>query len=315
MFAKRQAFTLVELLVVISIIGILVGLLMPAVQSARESARRSNCQNNLKQIGLALLEYHQAQNRFPAGTTRPKVDDGDPSGTAAFGWASHLLGFMEQKPLYKLLGLPQDELHSVLQSAARRELALAEVPGFRCPSDSGAPFNAERPFFGTKYADLVAAKSNYVGNHGTQFVTFDEVKQKLDPFGVFWPQSRCTLDQLSEDGTSNTILVGERSSRSWAGVWIGVRTDNDESASGLPQALGITAAKINSPGEDGRQGFSSEHPGGAMFVFADGHVEFVDEEIEFDQTGATSKVAAEMKRMGLYQRLLRRNDGQMSIRK
>jgi prepilin-type processing-associated H-X9-DG protein len=234
---------------------------------------------------------------------------------AAFGWASHLLAFMEQKPLHKLLGLPQDELHSVLQSAARRDLALAEVPGFRCPSDSGAPFNAERPFFGTKYADLLAAKSNYVGNHGTQFVTHDEVKQKLDPFGVFWPQSRCTLDQLSEDGTSNTILVGERSSRSWAGVWIGVRTDNDEGASGLPQALGITAARINSPGEDGRQGFSSEHPGGAMFVFADGHVEFLDEEINFDQTGATSKVIGEMQRMGLYQRLLRRNVGQMSIRK
>jgi prepilin-type N-terminal cleavage/methylation domain-containing protein/prepilin-type processing-associated H-X9-DG protein len=316
MSSHRNAFTLVELLVVISIVGVLVGLLMPAVQSAREAARRSNCQNHLKQIGLGLLQYHQAQNHFPAGTTRPKIDDGDPSGMAGFGWAAHLLPFMEQKPLYKLLSLPQDELHNVLQSAARRELALAEVSGFRCPSDSGSPLNIDRPFLGTKYADIAAAKSNYLGNHGTQFVTFDEIKQrKLDSFGVFWPQSRCTLDLLSEDGTSNTILVGERSSRSWAGVWIGVRSDNDEGPSGLPQALGITAAKINSPGDDGRHGFSSEHPGGALFVFADGHVEFLDEEIEFNQTGATSKVASEMERMGLYQRLLRRNDGQMTIRK
>jgi prepilin-type N-terminal cleavage/methylation domain-containing protein/prepilin-type processing-associated H-X9-DG protein len=314
--ARQYGFTLVELLVVISIIGVLVGLLMPAVQSARESARRSACQNHLKQIGLALLEHHQAQNRFPAGTTRPKVDDGDSTGMACFGWASHLLPYMEQKPLYKLLNQPTDELHNVLQSAARRELALAEVPLFRCPSDSGSPLNQERLFVGTKYSNLAAAKSNYVGNHGTQFVTYDESRtQKLDPFGVFWPQSRCTLDHLMEDGTSNTILVGERRTRDWAGVWIGVRSDNNETEHGLPQALGITAAKVNSHGEDARQGFSSEHPGGALFVFADGHVEFVDEEIEFNQTGATSKVAAEMQRMGLYQRLLRRNDGQMTIRK
>src|SRR6478672_125855 len=116
---KRNGFTLVELLVVISIIGVLVGLLMPAVQSAREAARRSQCQNNLKQLGLALLNHESQQKRFPAGTVRPKVDDGDPTGMASFGWSSHLLPYLEQKPVYKLLKLPSDDLHAVLVSASR----------------------------------------------------------------------------------------------------------------------------------------------------------------------------------------------------
>ena len=85
-----HGFTIVELLVVISIIGVLVGLLMPAVQSARESSRRSHCQNNLKQIGLAFHEYELQFRRYPVGVAHSK-DDGDPSGVAGFGWASFLL--------------------------------------------------------------------------------------------------------------------------------------------------------------------------------------------------------------------------------
>src|SRR4051812_45182749 len=130
MGANRKAFTLVELLVVISIIGVLVSLLLPAVQSAREASRRSQCQNNLKQIGLALLTHESQQKRFPSGTVRPKVDDGDPSGMACFGWSSHLLPYLDQKPVYKLLQLPTDDLHSLLVSAARRELAQIDLPIF-----------------------------------------------------------------------------------------------------------------------------------------------------------------------------------------
>jgi prepilin-type N-terminal cleavage/methylation domain-containing protein/prepilin-type processing-associated H-X9-DG protein len=312
---RYGGFTLVELLVVISIIGVLVGLLMPAVQAARESSRRSQCQNHLKQIGLALLAHESQQNRFPSGTVHSNVDDGDPTGVAAFGWASFLLPQLDHKPAYKLLELPTSNLHDILQSAARRELAQLQLPVFRCPSDSGPALNDQRPFFGVKYANLAAATSNYIGNHGTRIVTYDEYRnRKLDTFGVFWPESRSSLSQLMEDGASNTILAGERRSRSRAGVWVGVRNDNSDGDSGLPQVLGISAAKINSPGDDGRQGFSSEHASGALFVFADGHVEFIDEQIEFNQAGATSKVPAEMALMGLYQRLVRRNDGQISVR-
>jgi prepilin-type N-terminal cleavage/methylation domain-containing protein/prepilin-type processing-associated H-X9-DG protein len=316
-YRKRdRAFTLVELLVTISIIGVLVGLLMPAVQSARESSRRSHCQNNLKQIGLALHEYHVAFNKFPAGVVHSK-DDGDRTGVAGFGWSSFLLPHLQQKAIYNLLNLPTGDLHNALKSQSGRDLAQAELPMFRCPSDTGYFLNSDRPFSGAKYGDLAAAKSNYVGNHGTRFVTYAEklVDKTMDSFGVFAVDTQLTDAQFT-DGTSYTVLAGERrSAQDWAGVWIGVRNYNNSGNTGLRQVLGISDVKINSrEGTDARRGFSSEHPGGALFLFADGHVEFLDEDIDFNQAGATSKIQAEKQQMGLYQRLLRRNDGQVNVR-
>lgn len=313
---KPQGFTLVELLATISIIGVLVGLLMPAIQSARESSRRSHCLNNLKQIGLALHEYHISFGKFPAGVVHSK-DDGDGTGVAGFGWSSFLLPHLQQKTLYNLLTLPMGELNDVLKTPSGRDLATAELSVFRCPSDTGYFLNSDRPFSGAKYADLAAAKSNYIANHGTRFVTFADklVDKTLDSFGVFGVDSQFSEAQIT-DGTSYTILAGERrSQQDWAGVWIGVRNYNNSGDTGLRQTLGISDAKINSrEGTDARRGFSSEHPGGALFLYADGHVEFLDEDIDFNQTGATSKSLAEKQQMGLYQRLLRRNDGQLNVR-
>lgn len=311
---RLRAFTLVELLVVISIIGILLGLLLPAVQAARESSRRTQCTNNLKQIGLAFHEYEVSHGYLPPGTAFSKPD-GDPTGVANFGWGAMLLPHLQQTAIVKLLDLPAAQLHDVLQGP-QREIAQAEVPGFRCPSDTGPTLNYERPFKGSKYGDLAPAKSNYIGNHGTQFITRDQKKQDYmkDPFGLLWPDSKVQEAHIS-DGSSNTILAGERRSQDdWAGVWIGVRSDNDAGDSGLRQILGISDVKINDPTDNARRGFSSEHPGGALFVFADGHVDFLADDIEFNQAGATSKIKSEKEQMGLYQRLLRRNDGMLSVR-
>ena len=168
------------------------------------------------------------------------------------------------------------------------ELAQIALPMFRCPSDSSELLNADRPFTGSKYADLTAAKSNYIANHGTQFVTLKDKQLDYlkDSFGVFWPDSKCTEAHIT-DGTSNTILAGERSTDYWAGTWVGVRDFNSDGDNGLRQVLGISDVKINERNkEDGRRGFSSQHPDGAFFVFADGHVEFVAEDIEFEQDGS-----------------------------
>jgi prepilin-type N-terminal cleavage/methylation domain-containing protein/prepilin-type processing-associated H-X9-DG protein len=310
----RSGFTLVELLVTISIIGVLTGLLMPAVQAARESARRAQCLNNLKQIGLAFDEFHVSKKRYPSGVVH-STDDGDPTGVAGFGWGCFLLPYLQQEALYNHLSLPGGELHDVLRTSTGQELATLPLPMFRCPSDSSDLLNDERPFAGVKYGNMAVAKSNYIGNHGTRFVTLKEKQAdpRKDSFGVFWPDSHCTEAQIA-DGTSNTILAGERSSANWAGVWIGVRNYNSDGDTGLRHNLGISDAKINSRNEDARRGFSSQHPGGALFLFADGHVEFVDEDIQFNQTGATSRNMAEMEQMGLYQRLLRRNDRQVTVR-
>jgi prepilin-type N-terminal cleavage/methylation domain-containing protein/prepilin-type processing-associated H-X9-DG protein len=313
---RRSAFTLVELLVTISIIGVLVGLLMPAIQSARESSRRSHCQNNLKQIGLAMHEYHVTFGRFPSGVVHSK-DDGDQTGVAGFGWGSFLLPHLQQSAIFKLLNLPTGELHEALKTASGRELAQAELPVFRCPSDAGYFLNSDRPFTGAKYADVAAAKSNYIANHGTRFVTLaDKMLDKtLDSFGVFGPDSQISEAHLT-DGSSYTILAGERrSTEDWAGVWIGVRNYNNTGDTGLRQVLGISDVRINSRnGTEARRGFSSEHPGGAFFLFADGHIEFLADDIDFNQAGATSRLQPEKLQMGLYQRLMRRNDGQINVR-
>ncbi|MGD9635132.1 MAG: DUF1559 domain-containing protein [Pirellulales bacterium] len=312
---RFRAFTLVELLVTISIIGILVGLLLPAVQAARESGRRTQCQNNMKQIGLAIDQFHLHMKRYPSGTLQSK-QDGDPTGVAGFGWAPQLLPYLQQEALYNFLGFPKSQLHDVLKTPDGVKLAQIALPMFRCPSDTSELLNTDRPFVGSKYGDMAAAKSNYIANHGTQFMTLKDKQTDYlkDSFGVFWPESKCTEAQIT-DGSSNTILAGERSTEYWAGVWVGTRDFNDTEDSGLRQVFGISDSPINDKKiEVGRRGFNSYHPNGAFFVFADGHVEFIAEDIEFNQEGATSKVKAEKMKMGLYQRLLRRNDGQVLIR-
>lgn len=309
----RRGFTLVELLVVIAIIGVLVGMLLPAVQAARESARRAQCSNNLKQIGLATLGHLNARNYYPAGTTHSS-DDGDATGVAGFGWAAQILPYMEEKDLANRLGIPSGELHDILSNATKRNLAQVPITMYRCPSDSSNPLNEQRPFSGTKYGDTVAARANYIANHGTHFVTLDKITNlKLDPFGLFWPESRLGSASVT-DGTSKTLMVGERNSKHAAGVWVGVRSYFSDGDSGLPQVFGISDARINARDDSGKRGFSSEHSGGAFFVYADGHVDFVDEEIDFNQTGATSTLTSDLEQTGLYQRLLRRNDGQLIVK-
>jgi prepilin-type N-terminal cleavage/methylation domain-containing protein len=310
--ADKSGVTLIELLVSIAIIGTLVSLLLPAVQSARESSRRTSCTNNIKQLALACHQYETSMRVFPPGTTYSKPD-GDPSGVANFGWNAIILGHLQQQAIVRQLGLPSAQLHDVLNGPLA-EIAKAELPMTRCPSDTGSALNYDRPF-GPKYGDLAAAKSNYVGNHGTRFITREQKKQdpNFDSFGMFWPDSKLS-EAAVNDGTSNTILLGERATRDWAGVWIGVRNDNSIGDVGLRQALAISDVRINARGDDTRRGYSSEHPGGALFAFGDGHVDFLQEDIEFNQSGATSNLMNEKKQMGLFQRLLRRNDGLVNVK-
>src|SRR6185437_3178916 len=127
----RRGFTLIELLVVIAIIAVLIALLLPAVQAAREAARRSQCVNNLKQLGLALQNYHDANGSFPIGAQNGNYC-GNPNGCKRRTWASSILPFIEQTALYNATNFTTD-----FYQLANTTVMLTEVNVYNCPSDPG----------------------------------------------------------------------------------------------------------------------------------------------------------------------------------
>lgn len=221
---SRRGFTLVELLVVIAIIGILVGLLLPAVQAAREAARRMQCSNNVKQIGLALLNYESAHKRFPPGAIHSSMPRGSGRSGFSFGPSFYglILPFVEQVPLYNSLtfsGRSPGYIHEGGGSAfngglANRPFVLEAGPidFMRCPSSDG-------PIATRRNADFTYSPfAHYAGvAGGIDPVTFTERRFFNDGFlgliaggGMLAPNigqkfATCT------DGSSNTIIIGEMS--------------------------------------------------------------------------------------------------------
>ena len=299
---RRNAFTLVELLVVIAIIGVLVGLLLPAVQTAREAARRSSCQNNLKQIGLAILNHESTRKAYPAGYTYYGVNE------PCWGWGTFILPFMEQLETYNALSPDKRKLSTVCGSGAAPEDRAAlqtKIAQFRCPSDQ-SPDQREKSRFadGTASASLFnggafpLATANYVAVAGTQLLTgtYNAPMKNFDVGGVLngvddesaSPPGRGPLGlRISEitDGTSKTIMVGEREIKGLAAVWAGVGNANDFGPGGTCATMGRTGFKQNWDlydlyGSDNRgKGLSSKHPNGVQYLFADGSVAFITDSI------------------------------------
>ncbi|MDQ3331585.1 MAG: DUF1559 domain-containing protein, partial [Planctomycetota bacterium] len=175
----RRGFTLIELLVVIAIIAVLIALLLPAVQQAREAARRAQCQNNLKQIGLALHNYHDVSNQFPMAFIRASTV----ANTEGWGWGAMILPQLEQGNLFDRLGVTQYRLTDVLAGLKpdlasvqdRTTIFQTRLPVYICPSDSNDGLvPAQKDFrngLGTSAGGLGnfrPAISNYMGNWGTR---------------------------------------------------------------------------------------------------------------------------------------------------
>ena len=275
-----RGFTLIELLVVIAIIAVLIALLLPAVQQAREAARRSQCKNNLKQIGLALHNYHDNANGFPQGwigvngSGQPFVDGGN-----SWGWASRILPQMDQSPLFNTLNFSLPMTHAS-QAAAR----ITPIPAYRCPSDVGDPVWTIEDSSGTALAQLASA--NYVGSFGISDV--DNCVGQPAPFrcageGLLFHNSFVRMADIT-DGSSNTFMVGEHKSDlalDWHSTWLGVVPGGDDA---FVRILGTADHTPNHP-LNHIDDFSSHHIGGAHFVMGDGSVRFVSTNIDLGVFG------------------------------
>ncbi len=288
---QRRGFTLIELLVVIAIIAILVALLLPAVQQAREAARRSSCKNNLKQIGVALHNYHDVHNCFPSAFARSEPTSSTAGrGVSGWGWGVMLMPYIEQGGLYDAVRPNTDPFPLSLVAgepgAAVRTLLQTPIATYRCPSDVGAPINNQRASFGT---------SNYAGVWGDHV---DGGTHSSAGNGCMFYNGRVNFRDIL-DGTTNVIVVGERGfvNRAplmpWRGaIYAGVANYDNESngnagwASVMRAVWDNNALRIN--GTD-LWAFSSLHKGGAQFVMGDGSVRFLSENLN----GMTYRVLAQ----------------------
>ncbi|MSR50131.1 MAG: DUF1559 domain-containing protein [Gemmataceae bacterium] len=286
--SKHRAFTLIELLVVIAIIAVLIGLLLPAVQKVRDAAARLQCTNNLKQIGLALMNYEGTYGRFAPGymdnmiTNVISTATTNPDPIIGWGWGALILPYLEQEPLYKSININSIAMNNT--SAAAVAFRKTVIKGFLCPSDDTG---VNTFLVGT----IEIAKSSYAGVNGqAELADFDNALG----LGMFLRGRGVSIAEVT-DGLSNTLFVGERSSKSTNGVLPGVCTwvgalpggtlDGESPSLFVLGHTGLSSAphKPNSPQSDGTyhpEDYTSKHSGGVNFLLGDGSVRFITDSID-----------------------------------
>ena len=306
----KRGFTLIELLVVIAIIAVLIALLLPAVQQAREAARRSQCKNNLKQIGLALHNYHGTFGLFPPGAIF-RTTDGNAVGGGGTGnnqasdanalgvtWLVSILPFMEQGPLFDLY----DGRFPMIDSVDSQNAAVAAtfIPAYVCPSDTNATDGNSFQLF-----DINWARGNYAGMgapvFGDDHLNWNSLSN--DRRGVLGIGSTCKIRDMA-DGTTNTVMVWEqrvgptRTDRrgtwalaAWGGALIGGidrpgfsspinsagpgEADDDVTGCSSKPNLGMGCWSSG----DNEVTPKSKHTGGCQALLGDGSVRFVSENV------------------------------------
>jgi prepilin-type N-terminal cleavage/methylation domain-containing protein/prepilin-type processing-associated H-X9-DG protein len=282
-------FTLIELLVVIAIVGVLIALLLPAVQAAREAARRSQCVNNLKQIGLAMHNYHDRHDTFPPGyLTRTQTSQpNSPETGPGWGWGTMLLNDLEQKPLY-------DAVNFSLQitDPGSQTVRTATLSVYLCPSNTGGdgPVKLADASGTVLVTDL--SPGQYVASAGQLEV--EELPDRNN--GVFYRNSRNGIRDI-RDGSSTTLMVGERSRNIADATWVGVipfsracthpRWKVQDCDTAKVMILGHTGPSPDQRWVDvpnhrgaGPDDFWSLHSGGCNFLFCDGSVRFIKETVD-----------------------------------
>ncbi|MEQ8634044.1 DUF1559 domain-containing protein [Gimesia maris] len=304
---SKRGFTLIELLVVIAIIAILIALLLPAVQQAREAARRSTCKNNMKQIGLALHNYHETYSAFPVGALHGNRPN----------WRYGLLPSMDQAPLFNQLNVSGhwasgcNSASSYGQQASNTNLIIVgmKIPVFQCPS---SPLDPNNPSGSMCNYDRLQCH-DYVGISGAtpDPAGRSNVCSTAADYGVYCnngllvPGKNYRFRDVT-DGTSNTIIVAEQSGSvsgndwrtNYHGGWRGWSSSGDVvTRTGAHHVAGVTTVAFSINAKSGQAGGStvprsnsaysgntilnSYHTGGIHVLLADGGVRFVSENLDF----------------------------------
>ncbi len=276
----QSGFTLVELLVVITIIGILIALLLPAVQAAREAARRLQCGNSFKQVGLALHNYHTAHGCFAPGILLLYSETGT---CAAFGWASYVLPYLEQQAVYEKIDF--EGARTYFDAGGIREAGASRIEAYLCPSDAQGGELASCCSWGNVGPDpLEDCRQTNMGGvmDSRQLYYYRPTQLALSQVdGMFGFEKGCRIADVL-DGTSNTLMIGELTGggRGTYSAHFWITHDIIGTSDGINGPWTIPGGGTFS-GVYGA-GFSSYHPGGCHFTFADGTVHFLSENIAHD---------------------------------
>lgn len=312
---KRAAFTLIELLVVIAIIAILIGLLLPAVQKVREAANRAKCTNNLKQLGVALHAFHDTNGALPPGAEQDVCPRSNSACTTGFirgtSWIVHTLPYIEQDNIYRLYNF--DLAHNA--AANGTNVGMQVVKTIYCPSgpdpqkykdpNAGTVNNPSTHYYGISGpGDVVDNTTNVVNGTTFTYRVGDAANnaawsgngmltQYRDSTGSISTKYKVRLTDVT-DGTTNTIMVGERSInlpsgqtndyRSW------IRGNNGGSGTTKCVTYPINSTMYNGSNNFNHISMASHHTGGCNFALGDGSVRFIRSSIALNIYKASASI-------------------------